>query len=275
VIRDRGALARDQLIAHAARIFSSKGYAAASTREICEAAGVNLASIHYYFGDQEGLYRAVLLLPIKEMTTAFGGFDDPALSFEDALRMLFAPFMSHEERADLLDTHLKRLHLREMTEPSPVFREIVKVTIAPVHESICRVLARHCHDHGGIVPDRSAVTEHLGRAYLAGKKAEQLHQPLADPQIKLERIDVVRQCRGCGIEEHDQLRNRVLGHDWIGRIHGQVELVAEPADRLLGAQEIAVDLASDLRLARPRLGHRRHVRTRRQLADRARQCVMP
>jgi AcrR family transcriptional regulator len=143
-VHDRGALAREQLIAHAARIFSGKGYAAASTREICEAAGVNLASIHYYFGDKEGLYRAVLLLPIKEMTAAFGSFDDPKLSFEDALRMLFAPFMSHEERADQLDTHLMRLHLREMTEPSTVFREIVKVTIAPVHESICSVLARHC-----------------------------------------------------------------------------------------------------------------------------------
>lgn len=141
---DRGALAREQLIAHAARIFSSKGYAGASTREICEAAGVNLASIHYYFGDKEGLYRAVLLLPIKEMTAAFEGFDDPALAFEDALRLLFAPFMSHAERGDQLDTHLMRLHLREMTEPSPVFAEIVKVTIAPVHASICSVLARHC-----------------------------------------------------------------------------------------------------------------------------------
>jgi AcrR family transcriptional regulator len=90
---DRGRSAREQLISHATRIFAAKGYAAATTREICDAAGVNIASIHYYFGDKEGLYRAALLQPIKEMTAAFGRFDDPSLSFEQAMRMFLGPFV--------------------------------------------------------------------------------------------------------------------------------------------------------------------------------------
>jgi len=76
---DRGAQAREALIAHGTRIFATKGFAAASTREICQAAGANVAAIHYYVGDKEGLYRAVLTAPIEAIADQFDGFDGPAL----------------------------------------------------------------------------------------------------------------------------------------------------------------------------------------------------
>jgi len=138
----RGALAQRQLIAHATRIFSLKGFAGASTREICDAAGVNVAAIHYYFGDKEGLYRAVLLEPIAELTGALEGFDDPALPLERALHRLFAPFVSSSEDA-AHDRAVMRLHLREMLEPGPVFREVVERTIVPQHGALVRMLVRH------------------------------------------------------------------------------------------------------------------------------------
>ncbi len=139
---DRGVLAREQLVAAATRIFAAKGYAAATTREICEAAGVNIAAIHYYFGDKEGLYRAALLQPIEEMTAAFGRFDDPALTFEQAIRMFLAPFIAPS--ADNLERDVMRIHLREMMEPSDVFREITAQTIVPAHNLLVSTLARHC-----------------------------------------------------------------------------------------------------------------------------------
>lgn len=139
---DRGATAREQLIVHATRIFATKGYAAATTREICEAAGVNIASIHYYFGDKEGLYRAALLQPIKEMTAAFGRFDDPTLPFDQAMRMFLAPFVA-PSTGDL-DRNVMRIHLREMMEPSEVFREITAQAIVPAHNLLAATLARHC-----------------------------------------------------------------------------------------------------------------------------------
>ncbi|MDH5539678.1 MAG: TetR family transcriptional regulator, partial [Rhizobacter sp.] len=40
-------------------MFSQQGFAQTSTREIAEAAQVNVAAISYYFGDKAGLYRAV------------------------------------------------------------------------------------------------------------------------------------------------------------------------------------------------------------------------
>ena len=139
---DRGLFAREQLLAQATRIFAAKGYAAATTREICDAAGLNIASIHYYFGDKEALYRAVLLRPIKETTTAFGPFDDPALTFEQAIRMFLAPIVTPS--AGELDTAVMRIHLREMMEPSDVFREITAQAIAPAHNLLAATIARHC-----------------------------------------------------------------------------------------------------------------------------------
>jgi AcrR family transcriptional regulator len=141
---DRGAVAREHLIAHGTRIFATKGYAAATTREICEAAGVNIAAIHYYFGDKEGLYRAALLQPIREMTAAFGRYDDPTLPFEQSMRMFLTPFlMPSRGDEDELDAFVMRMHLREMIEPSDVFREITVQTIVPAHNALANVLARH------------------------------------------------------------------------------------------------------------------------------------
>ena len=144
---DRGVLAREQLVTHATRIFAAKGYAAATTREICDAAGVNVAAIHYYFGDKEGLYRAVLLRPIKEMTDAFGRFDDPTLEFEAAMRMFLTPFLGDAVRPegdDDIDTQGMRVHLREMIEPSTVFREVTAQVVVPAHNALANVIARHC-----------------------------------------------------------------------------------------------------------------------------------
>ncbi len=145
---DRGVLAREQLVTHATRIFAAKGYAAATTREICDAARVNVAAIHYYFGDKEGLYRAVLLRPIKEMTDAFGRFDDPTLEFEAAMRMFLAPFLGDAARpdggVDDIDTQGMRVHLREMIEPSTVFREVTAQVVVPAHNALANVIARHC-----------------------------------------------------------------------------------------------------------------------------------
>jgi TetR/AcrR family transcriptional regulator, regulator of cefoperazone and chloramphenicol sensitivity len=138
--------AREELVRHATTIFAAKGFSAASTREICDAAGVNVAAIHYYFGDKEGLYRETLLRPIAEVIEALGRFDDPALTFEEAMRMFFAPILgvAGSEADAAFDAQVMKLHLREMLEPSSAFREVVGQTIVPAHRALAGMLARHC-----------------------------------------------------------------------------------------------------------------------------------
>ncbi|HEU0077011.1 MAG TPA: TetR family transcriptional regulator [Longimicrobiaceae bacterium] len=50
----------DTILAAAEELFARQGFAATTTKQIGTAAGVNPALIHYYFGNKEGLYRALL-----------------------------------------------------------------------------------------------------------------------------------------------------------------------------------------------------------------------
>ena len=47
---------RQRILAAAGPIFATEGYERATVRDICDAAGVNLASVNYYFGEKERLY---------------------------------------------------------------------------------------------------------------------------------------------------------------------------------------------------------------------------
>jgi AcrR family transcriptional regulator len=47
---------RIRILEAAGPVFAEKGFQAATVREICEAAKMNLASINYYFGDKQQLY---------------------------------------------------------------------------------------------------------------------------------------------------------------------------------------------------------------------------
>ena len=55
--------AKKRLVRAALQVFASKGYDGASTREICRLADVNVAGIHYHFGDKASLYREVFRIP--------------------------------------------------------------------------------------------------------------------------------------------------------------------------------------------------------------------
>lgn len=57
--RTRGQDTKQRILEEACRIFADKGYRNATHAEICRSAGTNVASINYYFGTKENLYREV------------------------------------------------------------------------------------------------------------------------------------------------------------------------------------------------------------------------
>ena len=139
--RSDGAEARGQLLLAALRLFAEKGFSKTSTRDIAQAAGANVASISYYFGDKAGLYRSVFTEPL-------GACDDisryqPAhLSLRQALEGFIAGFLEPLKLGDLAQ-QLTRLHFREMLEPTGLWDEQINLQIKPAHAALVEVLARH------------------------------------------------------------------------------------------------------------------------------------
>jgi AcrR family transcriptional regulator len=59
--RSDGNETRSLILQTAGRLFAERGYERTTSKEICAAAGTNIAAVNYHFGNKEGLYAAVLV----------------------------------------------------------------------------------------------------------------------------------------------------------------------------------------------------------------------
>ncbi len=59
--RADGDATRRQILEVAGRLYAEKGFARTTTKEICAAAGTNIAAVNYHFGGKDGLYETVLV----------------------------------------------------------------------------------------------------------------------------------------------------------------------------------------------------------------------
>jgi TetR/AcrR family transcriptional regulator, regulator of cefoperazone and chloramphenicol sensitivity len=140
--RPEGEAARARLLQSGLRLFAQQGFAKTSTRELAEAAAVNVASISYYFGDKAGLYRAVFLEPLGKSDDELCRCDAPGLSLEQALARLFAGFLEPLKRGDAARLCMK-LHYREMLEPTGMWERELSDSLEPMHHALLAVLCRH------------------------------------------------------------------------------------------------------------------------------------
>jgi len=133
--------ARQRLVQAGLRLFAARGYANTTTRELADAAGVNVASISYYFGDKAGLYRAAFFEPMGAPEPEIARFDDAALDAEAMLRGFFALFLEplRDPATAALNT---RLHFREMLEPTGLWQEVMDRLFGPLHAALVRQLCR-------------------------------------------------------------------------------------------------------------------------------------
>lgn len=140
--RRDGEDSRQRLLLAALRLFADQGFAKTSTRELAEAAGVNIAAISYYFGDKAGLYRAAFLEPQGQPPGGLQSFADPVLTLEQSLTAFYAGFLEPMRHGDLARQCLK-LHVREMVEPTGLWEEEVQLVIKPMHDALIGLLQRH------------------------------------------------------------------------------------------------------------------------------------
>jgi AcrR family transcriptional regulator len=140
--RHDGEASRARLLQSGLRLFAQQGFAKTSTRELAEDAGVNVASISYYFGDKAGLYRAVFFEPLGSPQADIARYSGTELSLPQALAGFYAGFLEPLKQGDTARLCMK-LHFREMLEPTGLWEEEIAQGIKPMHEALLAVLCRH------------------------------------------------------------------------------------------------------------------------------------
>ncbi|ATQ75425.1 TetR family transcriptional regulator [Massilia violaceinigra] len=140
--RSDGAQSRERLLLTAIRLFAEQGFAKTSTREIALAAGTNIASISYYFGDKAGLYRAAFTEPSPSCDHHTDLFTSPDATLRETLESFYGVMMADLKRGDLARLSM-RLWFREMLEPTGIWDEEIDNGIKPAHAALVMVLGRH------------------------------------------------------------------------------------------------------------------------------------
>jgi AcrR family transcriptional regulator len=140
--RTDGVEARVRLLHAALRLFADKGYSKTSTRDIAQAAEVNIAAIKYYFGDKATLYRAVFTEPIGGPCDHNAFTNLASVGLREALACFFAEFLQPLKQGELVQLCM-RLHFREMLEPTGLWSQEIDNNIKPAHAGLVTLLARH------------------------------------------------------------------------------------------------------------------------------------
>src|SRR6188768_3829160 len=102
----------EEKIKHAAReVFHQKGYAGTRTRDIAEAAGINLALLNYYFRSKEKLFDIIMTETLQNfLQTIRLTFNDPSTSLNEKLELLADRYID--------------LHIREPEIPLFIMSEL-------------------------------------------------------------------------------------------------------------------------------------------------------
>ena len=136
--------AQQRLVQAALKVFATKGYEGASTREICRLAEVNVAAIHYYFGDKATLYREVFRLPevLGHLPTEM---DDPESSTRDVLVAFYRHILSYIVAPEQVQ-QMRLLFLREELHPTGVLNDHTDAAIR-LHAQLVHYLTRAVGAH--------------------------------------------------------------------------------------------------------------------------------
>lgn len=204
---------RERILLAAGREFAEHGYEAATVRDICAAAGVNLAAVNYYFGDKRRLYVESVKHAHEERVRQL-----PLPEWDDGVP---AERRLHDFVANLLDRMLGlgrppwqvRLMMREVLHPTEACRELVEDYMRPHFAVLVSIL----HDLS------------------AGR--------LAEPELRRLAMSVVGQCfvyRAAG-----EVVAMLVPADELASLHTPAALATHVARLTLAALGVAAPLGAE------------------------------
>lgn len=131
-----------RLLDAAGRLFADKGFEATNVREICSAAGANIAAVRHHFGSKEGLYRTIVLrshqsLLENDPLPRFREGDDPEAALgraiEHLLRVTLVRRASHP--------YAGQLFAHELRSPTAALDELLQKFLKPIRAEFARIVA--------------------------------------------------------------------------------------------------------------------------------------
>ncbi|MCA9207859.1 MAG: CerR family C-terminal domain-containing protein [Pirellulaceae bacterium] len=138
---------RSRVLQAAGPIFAEKGFQAATVREICHAANVNLASVNYYFRDKENLYIETVR-QARERRAARAPLPHwqpdtpPERRLRDFIHTMLTRMLAGSDEAWQV-----RLMMREILQPTEACREMVEDYFRPQFEILLGILTELLPDH--------------------------------------------------------------------------------------------------------------------------------
>lgn len=132
---------RLRILRTAGPIFAESGFEATTVREICAAAGVNLASVNYHFGSKETLYLETMQFAHRERLLRVPPPQWPVDALpEEKLRAFVRTVLTRclGEGGVGWET---RLLMREMLQPTHACRPLVEEFIRPQFNQLLALLA--------------------------------------------------------------------------------------------------------------------------------------
>ncbi|QWW66814.1 CerR family C-terminal domain-containing protein [Rhizobium sp. WYJ-E13] len=151
---NRAEITREKLLSAALDVFGRHGFDGTSTRQLSEAAGVNLQAIPYYFGGKEGLYVATAEYLVTRIERHIGGLRQRIGTH--LMELAAAGQELGEEQARLFLTDMAttmvgllvskesepwaRFIIREQMEPTEAFTRIYQGIMRPMIEMARRLI---------------------------------------------------------------------------------------------------------------------------------------
>ncbi|BBO85700.1 transcriptional regulator [Desulfosarcina ovata subsp. sediminis] len=136
---------KQKILDAAGDVFGHVGYKAATTREICRAAGVNIASINYYFGSKTSLYQTVVTDLIARTFARYPV--DSGVTPQSPPHVRLRAFINGALLRLLSPDGLSgypgkgQLVARELADPSPFMDDLVNEFIRPAAAILTAIIA--------------------------------------------------------------------------------------------------------------------------------------
>lgn len=143
---------RDRILKVAEQLFVRYGFKGVSMRLLTRESKVNLAAVHYHFGNMESVLREIFNQHIidlnqerhERLDNCLVDEKDPLASVQRLIEAYILPALRHPASARAPKSTFARLQAQLSVDPSPEVRRVIDGVYDEIGTRFARMLRRHC-----------------------------------------------------------------------------------------------------------------------------------